>query len=106
MKNRTIFMIALVGVLALSSSAFAQRGQGQNGPNAQAGAGPASIPFPPGWKPCPRCQNNEDRRQDATKYKIQGHPFDPHDISGVWGYDGVGRAFSKAPEFTPFGKQQ
>src|SRR5437867_4905201 len=106
MKNRIIFIIALVAVLALSSYAFAQRGQGQNGPNAPAAAGPASIPFPPGWKPCPRCQNNEDRRQDTIKYKVQGHPFDPHDLTGVWGYDGIGRAFSKPPEFTPLGKQQ
>src|SRR5436309_1864471 len=101
MKNRIIFIIALVAVLALSSYAFAQRGQGQNGPNAQAASGQASIPFPPGWKPCPRCQNNEDRRQDTIKYKVPGHAFDPHDLTGVCGYDGIGRAFSKPPEFTP-----
>ena len=106
MKNRIIFIIALVAVLALSSYAFAQRGQGQNGPNAQAASAQASIPFPPGWKPCPRCQNNEDRRQDTIKYKVPGHAFDPHDLTGVWGYDGIGRAFSKPPEFTPLGKQQ
>src|SRR5437879_10765609 len=106
MKNRIIFIIALVAVLALSSYAFAQRGQGQNGPNAQAASAQASIPFPPGWKPCPRCQNNEDRRQDTIKYKVPGHAFDPHDLTGVWGYDGIGRAFSKPPDFTPLGKQQ
>jgi len=106
MKNRTILIIALVAVLTLPASALAQGGQGQNGPNTQARTAQPSIQFPPGWKPCPRCQNNEDRRQDAVKYKIQGHPFDRHDLTGVWGYDGNNRAFTNPPELTPLGKQQ
>src|SRR5438094_8651514 len=106
MKNRTILIIALMAVLTLPASALAQGGQGQNGPNAQARTAQPSIQFPPGWKPCPRCQNNEDRRQDAVKYKIQGHAFDRHDLTGVWGYDGNNRAFSNPPELTPLGKQQ
>src|SRR5207247_391402 len=77
MRNRTILIIALVAVLTLPASALAQGGgQEQNGPNAQARTAQPSIQFPPGWKPCPRCQNNEDRRQDAVEYKIQGHAFD------------------------------
>src|SRR5689334_5510254 len=38
-----------------------------------------SVPAPPGWKPCPRCQNNADRRAANIKYKVEGHPFDAHD---------------------------
>jgi len=96
MKNQTIVLIAFVAVSAFSPAAPAQEKQGAQ----------ASIPFPAGWKPCPRCQNNEDRRQDTTRYNVPGHRFDPHDLTGVWGYDGISRAFDKAPELTPAGKQQ
>ena len=105
MKNRTmVLFVALVAVLAFSTAALAQGGQG--GQVTGDRAAQQSIPFPTGWKPCPQCQNNEDRRQDTIKYKVPGHAFDPHDLTGVWGYDGIGRAFSKPPEFTPLGKQQ
>src|SRR5215475_12386547 len=108
MNNRIILIVAFVAVLVLSTAALAQGGQGRNETNGQASAaakGQPSIPFPPGWKPCPRCQNNEDRRQDIVKYKVTGHPFDPHDLTGVWGWDGI-RAFTTSPELTPWGKQQ
>jgi hypothetical protein len=91
MKNPTIVLIVgLAVVFAFSTAAVAQ----------------SSVPFPPGWKPCPRCQNNADRRQDITKYKVEGHPFNPHDLTGVWGYDGINSTFTKPPELTPSGKQQ
>src|SRR6266481_6572976 len=105
MKNRTIVLfVVLVAVLAFSTAALAQGGQG--GQVTGDRAVQQSIPFPTGWKSCPRCQNNEDRRQDAIKYKVQGHAFDPHDLTGVWGYDGITRAFDKSPDLTPEGKQQ
>jgi len=109
MNTRIILIVAFVAVLVLSTAALAQGGQGRNETNGQASAaaakGQPSIPFPPGWKPCPRCQNNEDRREDIVKYKVTGHAFDPHDLTGVWGWDGI-RAFTTSPELTPRGKQQ
>src|SRR5437879_2428218 len=103
MKNRTIILIvALVAVLP--SAALAQGAQGAQ--STEERGAQSSIPFPTGWRPCPRCQNNEDRRQDTVKYKVQSHQFDPHDLTGVWGYDGIGRAFNTPPDLTPSGKQQ
>jgi len=103
MKNRTIILIvALVAVLP--SAALAQGAQGAQ--STEERGAQSSIPFPTGWRPCPRCQNNEDRRQDTIKYKVQSHQFDPHDLTGVWGYDGIGRAFNTPPDLTPSGKQQ
>ena len=40
------------------------------------------------------------------KYKVDGHPFDPHDLSGVWGFAGVAGAFKNPPPLTEWGKQQ
>src|SRR5437667_10023708 len=92
MKNRTILIIALVAVLTLPPFALAQGGQGQNGPNAQARTAQPSIQFPPGWKPYPRSQNNDDRSQEAVQNKTKGHPLERHDLTGVWGYNGNQRA--------------
>src|SRR5213082_212701 len=38
----------------------------------------------PGWKTCPRCQNNGHIKAAHEKYKVDGHPFNPRDLSGVW----------------------
>src|SRR5262245_59840644 len=90
MRNRIIVMVvAVLAVAAFPSGGWAQRGQGGGGQGGQAGQarggqrqgapehGPAdaarrfgndqatpSVPFPPGWKQCPRCQNNADRAKD------------------------------------------
>src|SRR5579872_3078265 len=39
----------------------------------------------PGWKTCPRCENDAHVMQAREDANIANHPFDPHDISGVWG---------------------
>jgi hypothetical protein len=64
-----------------------------------------SVPYPPGWKPCPRYQNNKDRVEANAKYRVDGHPFNPHDLSGVWGFNGI-PAFKNPPPMTEWGKQQ
>jgi hypothetical protein len=73
---------------------------------AGAAQGPTSIPAPEGWSQCPRCQNNKDRVAANAKYKVEGHAFNPKDLSGVWGYSGVGGAFRNPPPMTEWGKQQ
>jgi hypothetical protein len=73
------------------NGAPAERGRGRGGVPGGAETDAASVPAPPGWKPCPRCQNNADRRAANEKYKVEGHPFDPHDLSGVWGFNGTGQ---------------
>ena len=59
---------ALVALLAFSPIVMAQT---------------SSAVFPPGWLPCPRCQNQQDRAQARTKYDVDGHPFNPHDLPTV-----------------------
>ena len=98
MRNRIIVsIVALAGVVSLSSAAPAQA-QGQEVI--------PSVPPPAGWKSCPRCQNQKDRTDANIKYKVEGHTFNPRDLSGVWGFQGVGGTFMKPPPLTPWGKQQ
>src|SRR6266481_8389824 len=93
MRKETIVSIGvLIVVLAFSVAGLAQ--------------GQTSVPYPEGWKPCPRCQNNKDRVDTNAKYKVEGHAFNPHDLTGVWGFGGVQGAFRSAPPMTEWGKQQ
>jgi len=64
-----------------------------------------SIPPPDGWRSCPRCQNSQDRLDGWEEHGVEGRDFDPHDLSGVWGFDGVGRAFRSSPPLTEWGQQ-
>ena len=59
----------------------------------------------PGWKTCPRCQNNGHIAADQVKYKVDGHPFDPHDLSGVWGNTGLPPDMKNRPPLTPQGQK-
>jgi hypothetical protein len=60
---------------------------------------------PPGWLTCPRCQNQDDRTAARVEYKVAGHPFDPHDLSGVWGNNGMEFDLNALPPLTASGKQ-
>jgi hypothetical protein len=93
MRRDRIFSIS-VFVMFLASSVYGMA-QGQS-----------SVPAPEGWGQCPRCQNNKDRTELKEKYKVEGHPFSPHDLSGVWGFGGVAGAFRNPPPLTEWGKQQ
>ena len=91
-KGIVVSINVLVAILVFSVAGMAQAG--------------ASIPAPEGWRQCPRCQNNKDRVAANEKFKVDGHAFNPHDLSGVWGYSGVGGAFRNPPPMTEWGKQQ
>ena len=97
-----VSICALVGVLSSASSVWAQAGRQET----QKPAPVASVPPPPGWKSCPRCQNEQDRREANARYKVQGRNVNPRDLSGVWGYQGVGATFRNPPPFTPWGKER
>lgn len=99
----SVFLVALAAVVSFPATAPAQ-GQGQTA------AKPAvvpSVPAPPGWSACPRCQNDQDRREANVRHKVEGHAFSPRDLSGIW-YGGNGPAglFKNPPPFTPLGKDQ
>ena len=59
-----------------------------------------------GWKPCPRCQNNEDRQEAWERNNIDDRDVDPRDLSGVWGYSGVSGAFADPPPLTEYGTER
>ena len=91
-KQMNISISVLVVALGFSLAAMAQA--------------PGSVPAPEGWKQCPRCQNNADRANANAKFKIEGHAFNPRDLSGVWGYSGIASTFRNPPPLTEWGKQQ
>lgn len=55
-----------------------------------------------GWLPCPRCQTAQERTE--ARQKVDGKAFDPRDIAGVWGNNGV-ELNIVVPPFTPKGKE-
>ena len=102
---RLRIMASIVTVVGTMSCAQAAYAQAPNPEPAKPAAIP-SVPPPPGWKSCPRCQNDEDRRQANIQYKVEGRRFNARDLSGVWGYQGIGTTFRTPPPFTPSGKQR
>jgi hypothetical protein len=87
MRNSAIvFFTVLIGVL--SSTAMAQ-----------------TPKIAPGWLDCPRCQNNRDRQEARQKYKVEGHPFNPRDLNGVWGNNGMELDVRNVPPLTDLGKE-
>jgi hypothetical protein len=96
-----VSIVALVVMMPLAASvAAAQSGE----PATPEAIG--SVPPPEGWKACPRCQNEADRQKANAEHKVQGRKFNPRDLSGVWGFQGVGATFrNPPPPFTPWGKE-
>jgi hypothetical protein len=91
MQNKMLVsIIVLLGILISPRITWAQKG-----------AAP-----PAGWRACPRCQTSQDRREARDKYKIDGHAFDPHDLTGIWGYDGISLDHKAVPPLTPWGQEQ
>lgn len=93
---RIRLIVVMMAVLGGPSLGWAQVGDGK------------SSDDHPGWKTCPRCQSNQDRRNAEKEYQVNTRPFDPRDLSGVWGFLGVTLAFAHdtAPPLTEWGKQQ
>ena len=108
MRNTIILVTAVAAVLFFSSAASAQKIElgkepGLEVPEVTAGSG---------WKTCPNCQNNGHIQAAREKYKVKGHPFNPHDLSGVWnthpdttGYGGIFLESQTTPDLTPYGKE-
>jgi hypothetical protein len=40
-----------------------------------------------------------------AEYKVDGHPFNPQDLSGIWGNNGIDLDLKALPSFTPLGQQ-
>jgi hypothetical protein len=93
----TLFMALL---LVSSSPAFAQLVIGK-----EPGLEVKEVTAGPGWKTCPRCQNNAHIKAAKERYKVEGHAFNPKDLSGVWGNNGIPFDFKTKPPFTEYGKK-
>jgi hypothetical protein len=98
MRNIAIVSaVLLAALLALCPFASAQEGP-RPGVEVEANGIPG-----PGWKAVPRSQNPDIIEEQNKKYKVEGHAFDPHDISGVW-VTGT-RMDRKKVVFTPYGEK-
>lgn len=115
MRNFAILGAVLsTTLLIISAVASAQ----QRGPQQATPAHPKpglEVPLitpGPGWKPCPRCENEGYMAADRKKEKVDTHPFDPHDISGIWSGDpnnleanGTPLDLKTVPPLTPYGQK-
>lgn len=83
MRTRFITLLGAVVVLALSAIVFAQSSA-------------------PSWLPCPRCLTDEEQAAAAQKAKSQ--PFNPRDLSGLWGLgtNGFNLNQNAIPPMTPW----
>jgi hypothetical protein len=95
---------AIAGVLLFAASlasgrvSFAQAIRG-------GGLGIPVVTPGPGWKTCPRCENTAHVEDDRKKANVDTRPFDKHDISGVWGDNGIELDLKTLPTFTPYGQK-
>ena len=102
MRNVTIVsMVALAAVLVFLPAASAQKLELGKEPGLEV----PEVTAGPGWKTCPRCQNNAHIRAAREKYKVDGHAFDPRDLSGVWGNNGIQLDIKNVPPMTPYGNE-
>jgi len=97
MQNRIIVSsITVLMFFVLTPALLAQRSNGLGQPEVTPG---------PGWMTCPRCQTPQHVRDSRAKYKVEGHPFNPRDLTGVWGENGMELDLKSLPEMTPEGKK-
>ena len=113
MRSRILVVVMASAMVLAFSSFLAAQQPGGNRNNGASDAGHVPLPSnppPEGWHNCPRCDNNEDRAKAWTAMKIDGHAFNPKDLSGVWGW-GLGNTVDDAlntktiPSLTEYGKK-
>jgi hypothetical protein len=106
MRNRIIVSILALTGLAFSSVSLAQNTNTQErtfGRDTTESQPIKELVPGPGWKTCPRCTNNKQLAAAYAEYKVEGHPFDPKDLSGVWGNNGMELDVKNVPPFTAEG---
>jgi len=86
MRKAFSVSVALATIFVFSSRAFSQN------------------PHDPNWKLCPQCQSQEQKA--AEREKAKDLPFDPHDLTGIYG-DNQNRPqlSGHMPGLTPLGQQ-
>ena len=102
MRKAIILSFLVLACLAFGPFALAQN-QGNFGRAETETQSEKELTPGPGWKTCPRCTNSKQLAAANKAYKVEGHPFDPHDLSGVWGNNGMELDVKNVPSFTPEG---
>jgi len=115
MRNFAIVsLVVLATLLTLGPITSAQQGSpDQSAPKPpRPGLEVPLITPGPGWKACPRCENEGYMAEDRKKAKVDTRPFDVHDISGVWSGNpkdlegnGTQLDITAVPSFTPYGQK-
>src|SRR5437660_11419004 len=106
MRKFAIASMALSATLLTGGPvALAQQGNAGKTPPPKPGLEVPLVTPGPGWKSCPRCENEAHVAEDRRKANVDTHPFDPHDISGVWGDNGIELDLKTLPPFTPYGQK-
>jgi hypothetical protein len=105
-----MFAISMLGLALLLSLAPAAQAQDAKKPLTigdfdRPGREIPEVTPGPGWKTCPRCQNPDQFAASLEAHK-PAQPFNPRDLSGVWGYDGMPLTVSAMPQMTAWGRQQ
>ena len=100
MRYKLFTLIGLASVLVSALPASAQLVIGK-----EPGLEVKEVTAGPGWKTCPRCQNNGHIKKAKVDFKVEGHAFNPKDLSGVWGNNGIPFDFKTKPPFTDYGKK-
>src|SRR4030065_281180 len=91
MRNPAIVLIlGLTAVLTFSGLASAQE--------------VTDIAPGPGWLPAVRRHSQGARAKDRVQY-IEGRKNDPHNLTGVWGENGIPLNMKAVPPYTPYGQQ-
>src|SRR5690348_16667927 len=116
MRNFAIVSVALVATL-LTFGAVSSAQQGAAGQTADAKPPRPGLEVPlvtpgPGWKACPHCENEAHAAEERKKANVDTHPFNAHDISGIWNgnpkdltTNGIPLNMSAVPSFTPYGQK-
>jgi hypothetical protein len=102
MRNRILLSILGAATLLFPLTGVAQQ-RGAFGRESTESQPDKELTPGPGWKTCPRCTNNKQLAAANKTYKVEGHAFNPHDLSGVWGNNGMELDVKNVPPFTPQG---
>lgn len=114
-KPAIVSVLFLTTMLTLSPFAVAQQratGQSTDTKPAKPGLEVPLVTPGPGWKACPHCENEAWAEEARKKASVDTHPFNAHDISGIWNAhpndltaNGVPLNVAAAPPFTPYGQK-
>jgi len=105
MRNRIILSVLGAATLFFPLTGLAQQRGAAFGRDATESQPDKELTPGPGWKTCPRCTNNKQLAEANKTYKVEGHAFNAHDLSGVWGNNGMELDVKNVPPFTPEGQK-